>query len=98
MSMAKENGQLEESLNQKTIELTNMQLTIQNERERFSQTIANYDEVMSKYVEDVSESTEKNRHLQNTINRLSRENEELQQCMEMEVPQELLDEIFTVDR
>lgn len=94
-SMVEENGQLKSELSNTSTELANTKLTLQNEKERFSQTIQNYDTVMSKYLNDVNESTQRNRQLQNTISRLSAENEEFQQCMQMELPTELIDEIFT---
>lgn len=94
INLIEDNGRLESELSQSKTELANTKRTLENERERFSNTISNYDQVMSNYINSIDETEERSQQLQSTINKLSQENAELQQCFEMEAPDELLDELF----
>lgn len=94
VNLLESKGRLEAELDQAQVEIANYQRTLETERARFNQTIANYDEVMSNYMDRIVQADQTSRQLRGTIDRLSIENEELQQCFDMEVPDELLDGLF----
>lgn len=94
INLIEENGRLEEKLSQTELQLENTRNTLEKEREQFERTLTNYNDVMSDYLNRLSESDQNTQSLRNTIDRLARDNQKLQQCFETEAPDELLDELF----
>jgi len=94
LTLIQENARLEEQLTETRIRLDASERTLEQERERFGQTIDAYDRLMSSYMDSIYASEERSRELQRTISRLSSVDEELQQCLQYRVPDELLDQLF----
>lgn len=92
--LLEERGRLESALQQASLEIEEKNMIIEREREQFQNTIANYDEVMSEYVNQLADNQQSSQRLRQTISRLSVENERLGQCLREDVPQELIDKLW----
>lgn len=94
INLIQEKGALEERLIQAQQQLELTRDSLESERERFDQTIENYNELMSNYLNRIADTDQRTQSLRSTIDRLSRENQELEQCFNMDAPEELLNELF----
>lgn len=87
-----ENGRLEERLANTESELTNARQTLESERERFKQTISNYDDLMSDYMDQVIENQSESQRLRQYLSNV--EDTKTQECLNTQVDEEFLNQVF----
>lgn len=88
-----ENGQLSEqvsNLKNQNIELTE---TIKNNQEDFTQTIDEYNSIMSRYAKKLETNREKTSELSDKIDESLENNKQLKQCLETDIDDSIIDDI-----
>lgn len=93
-SVIKENQHLESIVESYEVQISDLESSLEEEREQFQKTISNYDDVMSEYLEEITKNQQATNRLRGVVSRLSEQTESLGQCLNEQVPEELLNELW----
>lgn len=94
VSTIEEKGKLQQELDTVQEELSSTKSALEENKEKFTQAIKNYDEMINDYNKSIKESTRKNQELEQSLDTLKQENEAMNECLDMQLPTDIVDQIF----